>query len=446
MEEIWRKHEDYEDYEFSNHGRFRSIKKNIILKNTMDTTRSKSDGYIITFLKNTKLNKRQRVRIHRMVGLLFVHNPDPINNVVINHIDGDKRNNHHSNLEWTTVTKNNKHALETGLRKTNFSSDQVKEIRELYINNLDLTLNELADKFLTTRQNIKNIIYYTSMIFVDEENKEEYLLKLNQKEEYLTSLSVKNFPQNLIDGIIYDYVNGFKINHLHVKYGCDIKDIKFIIKNYPKPNITLLPNEIFKEFNEYKISNLGRLIKNNRIVYRNEQFIIKKMAELFIPNLHDFKFVKIIDNLKPISVDNIMWVEKNNFDYDLYEELKQKYIDEPLSNKAFKKKYKVKLKFMTLLKNDVKPHMRQKPIRNIVLKPHLCKICGETDENKFPKKRKSKCNKCSRVYSYVKKPKREYLCKICGDNNENNFKPKSKGCCRLCTNLKAKEKYNEKKS
>lgn len=51
--------------------------------------------------------------IHKLVAITYIQNPN--NFPVINHIDGNKLNNHVSNLEWCTVLHNNLHAINLGL-------------------------------------------------------------------------------------------------------------------------------------------------------------------------------------------------------------------------------------------------------------------------------------------------------------------------------------------
>jgi hypothetical protein len=46
--------------------------------------------------------------VHRMVALTFL--PNPNGHPVVNHIDGNKLNNHRSNLEWVTHADNMVHA------------------------------------------------------------------------------------------------------------------------------------------------------------------------------------------------------------------------------------------------------------------------------------------------------------------------------------------------
>lgn len=59
----------------------------------------------------------KRTSIHRLVAKSFVHNDDPERKTIVNHLDGNKRNNAASNLEWATASENVRHANDTGLRK-----------------------------------------------------------------------------------------------------------------------------------------------------------------------------------------------------------------------------------------------------------------------------------------------------------------------------------------
>lgn len=59
--------------------------------------------------------KRKNVLVHRAVAEAFI-GPCP-KGVQVNHKDGIKTNNHKSNLEYMTISENQKHALMMGLSK-----------------------------------------------------------------------------------------------------------------------------------------------------------------------------------------------------------------------------------------------------------------------------------------------------------------------------------------
>lgn len=84
--------------------------------------------------------KQKHVSIHRLVATAFLPNPE--NLPQINHKDGNKDNNHVSNLEWCTQSYNQQHAIDNGLKSIQkmsehssfrkLSIEQVKYIKEEY--------------------------------------------------------------------------------------------------------------------------------------------------------------------------------------------------------------------------------------------------------------------------------------------------------------------------
>lgn len=100
-DEIWKVIED--NYEVSSIGRVKS--GNLLLK------LRKTNYYRIHIGKRIE-------RVHRLVAKAFVENPNPEIYNIVNHKDGNKYNNHYTNLEWCTHQMNIIHSIETGLYKS----------------------------------------------------------------------------------------------------------------------------------------------------------------------------------------------------------------------------------------------------------------------------------------------------------------------------------------
>jgi hypothetical protein len=84
-------------YKISNMGRIKNVRGFLI--NAHDN----ACGYLVTGIGN----KKQQF-IHRLVAIAFLDNLD--NKPIVNHKDGDKKNNKLSNLEWVTSQENCQHA------------------------------------------------------------------------------------------------------------------------------------------------------------------------------------------------------------------------------------------------------------------------------------------------------------------------------------------------
>lgn len=113
-EELWKPIENYENYEISNHGRLRKfVKSKKAFKLLNPHRQNKKIHGDNSYLKTDLAWNKRNVLIHRLVAQAFI--PNPLNKKCVNHKDGIKYNNHVDNLEWATITENNRHAFKTGL-------------------------------------------------------------------------------------------------------------------------------------------------------------------------------------------------------------------------------------------------------------------------------------------------------------------------------------------
>ena len=97
--ENWKVIHDFPNYEISNYGNVRNNTK-------MVKTVPNKHGYNVVVLYN---GTRKSVNVHRLVAAAFIPNPD--NKPCIDHIDGDRANNHADNLRWVTYMENNNNPI-----------------------------------------------------------------------------------------------------------------------------------------------------------------------------------------------------------------------------------------------------------------------------------------------------------------------------------------------
>lgn len=96
------------NYEVSDSGTIRNKKR----RNLMTQFKIGRTDYLAVFLE---VDGKQKIHaVHRLVAIAFLKKRDGCKEV--NHKDGNKRNNHISNLSWVTRSENMKHMYDTGLK------------------------------------------------------------------------------------------------------------------------------------------------------------------------------------------------------------------------------------------------------------------------------------------------------------------------------------------
>ncbi len=215
--------------------------------------------------------------IHRLIADTFIDNDDPDNKKMVNHKDGNKLNNHVSNLEWTTAGENNLHAIKTGLRK-------------IHTRPIIITDSE-GDSF--------------------EYQTHEEAAKCAKINSRTIRDALKNGTKPFGWSIVYKNTKDIKVN-------VDLSEFKTIIKY---PNYMINPSgDIYgktskrilqikpKNANGYLVLSLRDNIKKNK---RVQIYLHKILAETFIPNPNKLPEVNHIDHNKSnCSLENLEWCDR----------------------------------------------------------------------------------------------------------------------------------------
>lgn len=113
--EIWSVVAGFEGlYEISNLGRVKNIKPYLSIPDRKGKVRNKilklKSGSKYTVVALYRIGeKRKWLRVNKMVANVFV--PNPHNYPIVNHLDGNKRNDRWDNLEWCTYSQNSIHSV-----------------------------------------------------------------------------------------------------------------------------------------------------------------------------------------------------------------------------------------------------------------------------------------------------------------------------------------------
>lgn len=156
MKQDWRKIPSYPKYEANSDGWIRNTWTKQALQQFENV-----DGYLMVALwQNSRALHR---RVHRLVAEAFI-GPNPFEGAEVNHIDGNKKNNRASNLEYTTKQENIDHAVREGLVKrgeeassSKLTADDVREMRALH-NEAQISIRDLSLMFEISPEAVVKII------------------------------------------------------------------------------------------------------------------------------------------------------------------------------------------------------------------------------------------------------------------------------------------------
>lgn len=177
--EVWKAVEGYEDaYKVSNYGRVKSVDGRTTVDKNGNVKKYKSvelkfrcksdDKYPRVML--SKKAKREDFFVHTLVARGFI--PEVPGKPFVNHKDGNKHNNHVSNLEWCTSAENNIHAVETGL---NNNRHKVVLICKDTLQPLHFKSKKEASEFMGYKYN-----YITELLKKGKTETKKYTIQLQE--------------------------------------------------------------------------------------------------------------------------------------------------------------------------------------------------------------------------------------------------------------------------
>jgi hypothetical protein len=117
--------------------------------------------------------KKKNFYIHQLVGLAFIPNTE--NKPCINHIDGNKLNNHYANLEWCTIAENLAHASANGLLKNKIAHNRnrskvygIELVRKIKANGKYASYRQMSEDYNMNPSTIFSILSNKIWKYIDE--------------------------------------------------------------------------------------------------------------------------------------------------------------------------------------------------------------------------------------------------------------------------------------
>lgn len=289
-------------------------------KNVCDTITNKA-GYIYLYNKSNKW-----IAIHRMVAACFCEVPEPLKhikfkNLMCNHKDGIKHNNHYTNLEWVTSKQNCQHAFNTNLNSrsgenhsnSKFTNDEIKNIRKGFYES-GKNIPTYASNIGLSTAGLSKLLKNTSRHDPDYEPDFDYLETIGQqKGEQSGNAKLK---QHQVDWLRKDYIEYHKPRSYYAKE-LNVSEvlIKKIVRNKSWYDPNYDPNALSSSKNDSVRSekDIENLEKGNLAFYKLTKDDVEWIRKDYKQNQNPYSYYARKYN---VSKDNIRAIVTNRSWFD----------------------------------------------------------------------------------------------------------------------------------
>ena len=180
-------------YSISDDGRIRNDETGRELKGTFKSCEYQKVSLMIE-------GKAKCYMVHRLVAEVFL--PNPYNLPVVHHIDGNKLNNNVSNLEWATISENNKHRFT--------SSEKITDMPKV-IETFDENWKEMEKFPGFMINNIGWICNKNTHIVLNQTNRNGYRrVRIDNKLYSVHRLVYETFVSPIPPRMVIDHINGIR--------------------------------------------------------------------------------------------------------------------------------------------------------------------------------------------------------------------------------------------